>query len=385
MNIKDYFSPVDLEMKIDNQLFYENLFGNNLLVHTLKNKISNINKFKIAILGIPEERGTKNIGCKHAPDKIRNKLYYLTKNNNFPAIVDLGNFRIGKTINDTYIGLRDVIIKLLNNDVLPVIIGGSENLLYSCFLANEELKRTVNVLEINSHINIGNQEDEINEIPFLGKIIKSKYFKNFTNVGYQGYFVPHKDIALMKKLYFDTIRLGEIRSDLKEVEPIIRDSEIISININSVKQSDAPGYFSPSPNGFYSEEICQIAKFAGMSEKVSCFSLFDVNPDYDINEQTSHLAAQIIWHFIDGFCQRTNDFPFANSSEYTKYVVNISNFDTNLIFYKSKKSMRWWLEIPETISKTEKNTLIACSYNDYKKACENEMPERFWKFIQKSF
>jgi len=38
-------------------------------------------------------------------------------------------------------------------------------------------------------------------------------------------------------------------------------------------------------------------RYAGMSDKLSSFGIYEINPLFDNHDQTSHLAAQMIWYF----------------------------------------------------------------------------------------
>ena len=88
----------------------------------------------------------------------------------------------------------------------------------------------------------------------------------------------------------------------------------------------------------------------------------------------------MLWYFIEGFCFRSNEYPFGTKENYIKYIVPIE--DEELIFYKSNKTERWWIEIPfltNVNNKLKRNTLLPCTHEDYLAACEQEIPERWWK------
>lgn len=381
MKIKDYINPVSDDCFKLNNLKQNHKFGNNIKIYS--DSASFKNQYDIAIVGVSEQRDTINKGCAEAPDIIRCKLYNLTKVNKNIRIVDLGNIKIGKTINDTYSALRDVVFFLIQNNIIPIVIGGSKNLTYPIFLAYKKSLQTINLVSIDSKLGLLQEDEADNYKTYLSRIInkKSDFLFNYTNLGYQSYLVSPDEIRLMNKMFFDALRLGEVHANIVEAEPILRDADILSFNINSIKQSEAPGYYDPSPNGFYSEEVCQLAKFAGMSCKLSTFSIFDINPKFDLNNQTSHLAAQIIWYFIQGVSQCQNDSPNNNLKNHTKFIVNNYKINQNITFYKSNITSRWWVELPSLNKKG--NHIISCSYNDYKKVCNNEIPDRLWKMIQK--
>jgi hypothetical protein len=181
----------------------------------------------------------------------------------------------------------------------------------------------------------------------------------------------------------DLVRVGDVRQSIHLIEPLLRDSEAIVVNISAVRQSDAPGTALPSANGFYGEEICLLSRYSGISDKAKVFGLFDVNPDYDIRSQTSGLAAQVLWFFIEGFSQKqfeTNVLGTKVPGRFTKYHVRVTGLDDDLIFIKSNLTERWWFE-----QTTEKKGKIytACSHEDYQKANRNEVPERWIRSLER--
>jgi len=191
---------------------------------------------------------------------------------------------------------------------------------------------------------------------------------------------------MMNKLYFDVYRLGQVRDKIEESEPVIRQADMLTFDMTAIKHSDAPANPNASPNGFYAEEACQMMRYAGMNDKLSSLGIYEINPQYDESGKTAHLAAQMIWCFMDGFYNRKNDFPNRTSPDYTRFHVILQDEKYEINFYKSKKSDRWWMEIPYPPHKDlkfERHTLIPCSYKDYEMATNNEIPDRWWQTYQK--
>ncbi len=386
MNLSNYFEPINLN-KGDLDFDY----SKNQLINfiTQFNGEQNIKEFNIAILGVGEDRNaTNNNGCALAPNYIRKYLYRLVNLKGKSKIIDLGNLKIGNSIEDTYFALSAILEELIKNNVIPIIIGGSHDLTYANFLAYKKLEQTINLVTIDSKFNLGEAKKEINSNNFLTKIIlhQPNFLFNFSNIGYQSYFADKEEIDLIAKLYFDSYRLGQVQKKIEEVEPIVRNADILSFDISALRQSEAPANNNPSPNGFYGEQACQISRYAGLSDKLTSIGFYEVNPEHDINGQTAHSVAQMIWYFIDGVNNRKKDFPIGSRKSYFKYTVNINEGKNEIIFYKSDKSERWWMDVPypshEKI-KFERHLLVPCSYNDYETACKNELPNRWWQTFQK--
>nr|NQU90988.1 formimidoylglutamase [Bacteroidota bacterium] len=342
----------------------------------------------IVLIGVNEDRGSvNNSGCGAAPNEIRKYLYQLTKTSGNLRIADVGNIKQGKEITDTYFALKTTLVSLLESGTIPVILGGGQDLTYAVYLAYEELGKVINMVSVDSMFDLAKNDDVLDSGSFLSRIIlhKPNYLFNYANLGYQSHFVELNAIRLLNNLYFDIYRLGLIQNAMEEAEPVIRNADTLTFDISSIRQSDAPGNGNASPNGFYGEEVCQIMRYAGMSEKLSSIGFFEINPVFDRQGQTAHLTAQMIWYFLDGRASRIDDFP-DEEGNHIKYIVNITESKEDIIFYKSKVTDRWWMEIPvglEVDSRLRRHVMVPCSYNDYKTACNNEIPDLWWKAFQK--
>ena len=345
--------------------------------------------FEIALIGVPEDRRSLgNKGASEAPNHIRKYFYTLFSHWKNLKIVDLGNLSPGNTLEDTYFALKEVIAVLLENNILPVILGGTQDLTYANYIAYEKFNKIVNITSVDSVFDLGRGHDELNTHSWLSKIIlhQPNFLFNFTNIGYQTYYVNKESVQLMKELFFDAYRLGEVRAKLEEVEPMVRNADILSFDISSVRQSDAPGCYYSGPNGFSGVEACAISRYAGFSDKLSSIGFYGINPRYDNRGQTAHLAAQMLWYFIDGYMNRIYDLPYLHNDEYVKFNVTNEHADEDIVFLKSKKSGRWWMVIkPSNIDSNiyRPHQFIPCTYDDYKQALKNEIPDRWWKAQQK--
>jgi arginase family enzyme len=387
--IAHFFSPVNTENILGYNLLKETQLGKVFSIFNEQENFPELENIHMALIGVCESRNSENnTGCKLAPDSVRDFLYKLY-GTGFPLkVADLGNINPGHSTDDTYFALRSTIDFLIRKNIIPIIIGGSQDLTYAQFLGYKDLEQTINITAIDSIFDLGNPDEDITNHSYLGKIIlhQPNYLFNYSNIGYQTYLVDQNSLEMMNRLYFDVYRLGQIRDKIEESEPIIRQSDMISFDISAIKHSDAPANPNASPNGFYSEEACQIMRYAGMNDKLSSIGIYEINPDFDTSGKTSHLAAQMIWCFFDGFYNRKNDFPSRSNPDYLRFHVVLQDEKYEINFYKSKKSDRWWMEIPyppQKGLKFERHTLIPCSYKDYELAVNNEIPDRWWQTYQK--
>lgn len=371
--IEDFLKPTD----IDTSKF--NDFGKSVTFYL--NDLPDLEQIDIALIGVKDSKeGTDNESCSQAPDMIRAQLMKLEPAYAKMRIADLGNIAPGATFRDTAAALYMVVEELLSQHVVPIIIGGGYDLLFAQYKAYERFVKDVELVAIDSRIDLADDTTLHNII-----MHEPNYLFNLTCAGYQTYFVNQKALDVMERMYFDMHRLGFLRNNMEEAEPILRNAHIAAFNMSAIKQADAPGNYNSSPNGFTAHEACQIARYAGLSNKLRSFGLYELNPEFDNNHQTAKLAAQMIWYFIDGYYNRKNDDPYENDeSGYMKYRTSLSDSNYEILFLKSKKTDRWWMQVPHP--KTKENTIplmVPCSYNDYQTALNDEMPDRWWRAHQK--
>ena len=389
MDIDIYFEPIDLSGYEFADKTKRRRFGDAVHAYHSEPSFPDLKGMDIAIIGVQEDRNAvNNKGCSQAPNEVRKYLYRLFEGNYSSKIADLGNIKQGNQVKDTYFALSNVAKDLIKSKIIPVIIGGSQDLTFANYQAYEDLGQIINIVSVDPLFDLGQSEANIHSQSYLSKIIlhQPNYLFNYSNLGYQSYFVDQEAIDLMGNLFFDIYRLGMVQSDMEEVEPIVRNADLLSFDVSAIRHSDAPGNKNASPNGFYGEEACKIARYAGMSDKLTSIGFYELNPEYDIHGQTAHLTAQMIWYFFEGFYNRKHEFPHKDKRQFVKYHVKIEEQKDEMVFYKSKKSDRWWMEVPirsQQKVKFKRHHLIPCSYKDYETACNNDVPDRWWQAYQK--
>ena len=378
----DFLTPIDTNLMIDIKNQSSQHLSSKVVFHT-KEEFPDLSKVKIAIVGVLDNRGNLNLKNSVDISNIRKELYSLFPGNWNQTIADLGDICSGNTLDDTYFAVQKIVASLIKKNIIPIVIGGSQDITFAIYRAYDTLDQMVNLVSIDSKFDLGKEEGLNPSESYLSKIIveEPNNLFNFSNIGYQTYYNSQEEIDLLEKLYFDAYRLGEVCNTITISEPVFRDADIISIDLNSVKSSDSGNLITFVPNGFNGKEICSLARYSGISDKVSVLGLFNHNN----TKQESVLIAQIIWYFIEGVNFRSNEYPFGSKNNYLKYIVPLEEDD--IVFYKSDKTERWWIEIPffsNVNNKLKKNTLLPCTHQDYIAATNQEFPERWWKAQRKS-
>jgi len=386
MDIEMYLEPVP-DKCFENENIIDGTLGKTMLVYREGASFPDLDGVRIALIGVGEDRGSlDNIGCSDAPDAIRKALYQLFDHHEDVRIADIGNIKIGQSAADTYFAVNQIMTSLFKNKILPVVLGGSQDLTYAMYRVYEFTGQLVNIVAIDPMFDLGDDTEEINSHSYLSHVImhKPNFLFNYTNIGYQTYNVSKKSVELMKQLLFDTYRLGNMKSNIELAEPLIRNGNILSIDMSAIRAADAPGVTNPSPNGFNGEEACRMTRYAGLSSKLSSLGVFEYNPHCDINGQTAGLIAQMLWYFIDGFAGRTNDFPTTeNRDMFRHFYVQVSDIEEELEFLCNKINGKWWMSFALPGLENPKKHYIPCSKEDYQQAMNDELPDHWWQFYQK--
>jgi len=381
----DFLVPVSDKVLAHCELLPPQALGNNIFKHTARRGLPVLANATIAFLGVNESRNA----FEKKPEKldisqIRMELYKLMMGNWNATLIDMGNIEEGETVEDTYFVVKEIVAGLLEENIIPVIIGGTQDITYPTYRAFDGIKDMINLVAIDSRFDFGEDEELISSNSYMSKIITDKpnNLFNFCNIGYQSYFNAQEEIDLMERLFFDAYRLGDVAANVSLAEPLMRDAHIVSMDVRSIQSSELRGSHNFSPNGFTGREICTIARYAGISDKVSVFGIYES----ENTVQSFMLIAQIIWYFVEGTNYRIAEFPYSNSKDFTKFTVPSETEE--MVFYKSNVSGRWWVEVPSILSSHNKSNsaaLLPCIEQDYLDACNQNIPERWFKAYKKGF
>ena len=379
----DFLIPIDDTVLGVATLLPNQVLGKSIQVHTEKLGFPDLERTKIAIIGVQESRNSYYPVMKYDIDAFRREFYQLYPGNWSVSLADLGNLPSGETTEDTYYALSEITKHLRQIGIIPIILGGSQDLTVALYRSFEQSNHWVNIVSVDNRFDFSQEEELISGRSYMSEIIMQKPSRlyNFTNLGYQSYLIAQEELDLMDKLFFEAYRLGEVLDYPQKTEPVFREADIVSFDMK-VLSGLADGTFPQGmPNGIDSRTICALSRYAGISDRISVLGCFDL-----VNSTIFHkLLAQIIWYFIEGVNNRFDEYPVATSHGFTRYTVQMS--DRELVFFKSNKSQRWWMEmLTENYldNKSKGSTLLSCTHQDYLDACSDVLPDRWWKASKRS-
>ncbi len=360
--LQNWLKPLPAALNKTLESLPDSFLGKQLLLHG--EQLPDLKKVRVAIIGLDEKNA----------QPIREQLYRMAWHFPKNTVADLGNLRKAEP------GLLlPVVFELLAGKVLPLLIGGADELARAQFLAYQEAKALANLAVVHETLHL--TDPKKGYAPLLQP--RHPLLFHFSLIGYQIHQTPAATLDFLTKHHFDLVRLGRSRAALEETEPVVRDADALAFHLGALKQSEAPGVTRPSPSGFFAEEACQICRYAGLSDKLTSFGIYGYQREAEPGDQTAQVVAQMMWYFLEGFFSRKNDYP-ASTTGLTEYIVHLPQLSHHLTFWKSTKSGRWWMQVPVANKrKHDRHRLVPCSYQDYQAACREELPERLMAALQR--
>jgi formiminoglutamase len=336
-------------------------FGERIARHDTVAGLPPLQEVRAAIVGIGEEEA----------DAVRRALYRMSWPFGKMAVADLGNAR--KTDNAFVLPMLQ---ELMDSRIVPVIIGRTARLAQAQFKAHFASQPSVSLVAVDERVPFHPRLGELDG-NYLNPVMngKSRPF-HFGIVGCQSHFVDDETFQELEKINADTVRLGKARASLPDLEPVLRDADMACFHLAALKAAEAPGMANPTPSGFTCEEACQLARYAGMNDKLTSFGIYGFEQELDEQARTAQVVAQMAWYFLDGLANRRQDFP-ASMDGLTEYIVDFKGHDHTFTFWKSNKTGRWWIQVPvKTKKKHQRHRLIPCSHGDYLLTSKGELPDR---------
>lgn len=368
LNLQDFLEPVLPEELFGDQSFNEYQFGH--LIRKYETHIPELDNVSIVLLGIGEQRGDGFPEEGRAPDAIRRQFYTMYHWHKEIGIADLGNIRRGKTVSDTYAALKTITRELLDQNKVVFIFGGSHDLTLAQYQAYASREQIIEATVVDALIDL-HEEEIAPSRHFLMEMLTGhpNFIRHYNHIGIQSYFIHPRLLETLDKLRFDFYRVGRVREHMESMEPVIRQSEMVSFDMCALKAADAPAC-RLSPNGFTGDEACALMRYAGMSAKISSVGLYGYRTEADRDELTALQAAQMLWYFIDGRVVAQKEQALQNRQAFNEFHVSFEGGETS--FLKSKYTGRWWMRLPN-------EEYIPCAYEDYLLACKSQIPERWMR------
>lgn len=370
----DFLEPINLAYLSNDEGFRDTQIGKHILVHD--EEFPDISQAEMVIIGCGEMRGNGlEYDNSSSPDEIRKEFYKLFHWHNNVHVADVGNVKKGASLQDTYAALQTVVTELLEQNKKVVILGGSHDITMAQYGAYVSMEKLVEAVCVDAAIDL-NMDSVLLADNFLMDMLTSEpnFVKHYTHIGFQSFLCHPHMLETIDKLRFDCYRVGTVRDNIDEMEPAIRNSNLFSFDISSIQHAHAPAN-KLTPNGFTGEDACKLMQFAGLSKSVNTVGIYGYYPANDVEGLTAKQISHMLWYYMDGIYKSKMEADIDNKDQFNEYSLVLSDIDT--VFLQSKKTGRWWMKALD-------GKFIPCSKKDYLTASNNDIPERWMRYAERS-
>lgn len=366
LHIADFLLPVDKHQISEDVGYKEGQIGNAIAVY--EEGFPDIDEADVILVGCGEQRGAGLLTEGTAADEVRREFYALYHWHSDVTLADVGNIRMGSNLTDTYAALKLVIRELTDIGKKVLILGGSHDLTLAQYYAFADNKQAIHAAGVDAVVDI-NIDSPLRSENFVMELFTNEpnYMVHYNHLAFQSYFVPPRMLETMDKLRFDCFRVGTVKENIEEMEPVLRNCGMLSFDIKALAHAFAP-VNTASPNGLNGEEACTLMQFAGMSSNMKSIGVYGYQPENDREALTAKQISHMLWYLMDGISRGKREADISERESFNEFTTVFAEVET--VFLQSKKTGRWWIQLPD-------KNFIACSQKDYLAASSNEMPERW--------
>lgn len=296
--------------------------------------LERLSRGDIALIGFPQDEGVRRnkgrIGAAAAPGEIRTHLGRIIAPRDFdPAqtappltrtIRDLGDIPCDSDLEASQERLGETVAAVFAAGALPITLGGGHETAYGHFLGYANTARPTGIINIDTHLDVRPLRDNKGHSgsPFREAIehpSRTLVPGGYLCIGVQPHAVAAAHLDYMRTrgqtwsllsdihAYFATPQAS--RPPEFSVFPKFRQNLakqnaaglMLSIDLDAVRQSDAPGVSAPSPTGLTAEQLLALVQQL-LAGGVTSIDIVELCPHFDRDGQSARLAALVVWTAI---------------------------------------------------------------------------------------
>lgn len=371
--IIDFLEPINRYELSNDVGFKDTQLGRH--INAYEEEFPDVSNADMVLIGCGEMRGEGGINNTDGPNAVRSEFYNLFHWHKNVIVADIGNVKVGASIQDTYAALKTMVSELIEQGKRVVILGGSHDVTLAQYAAYTSLEKIIEATCVDARIDL-NMDSVLPADNFLMELLTGvpNFIRHYNHIGFQSYLVHPQMLEVIDSLRFDCFRVGKVKENIEEMEPPIRNSNLLSFDIASIQHAHAPAN-RLSPNGFTGEEACTLMQYAGMSRNMSSIGIYGYNPSLDTDSLTAKQISHLLWYIMDGIHKGKQEALLENRDDFFEFTMAFAEVQT--VFLQSKKTGRWWMQLHD-------GQFVACSKLDYLIACNNEIPERWLRAMERN-
>ncbi|WP_285768476.1 formimidoylglutamase [Peribacillus sp. SI8-4] len=262
------------------------------------------------IIGFSCEEGVRRnkgrLGSKEAPNEIRKALSSLSWHGQATdSLVDFGTIICEeRQLEAAQAELGSHVEKILSKNMFPVILGGGHETFYGHFLGVRSQvgpNAKIGILNIDAHFDLRSYEEMTSSGTMFKQILENDHLTSYMPIGIQRFGNTKKLFNTADSLGCSWILEEDLMNEITdEIENKIQnfmnehDSIILTLCMDVINASEAPGVSAPSPFGLSGKMVRQLIRNIISNRKTISFDICEVNPALDNDNRTVKLAANLI-------------------------------------------------------------------------------------------
>jgi formimidoylglutamase len=281
-----------------------------------------------AILGVPfDGASTVRTGSRHGPDAVRSALAWYTTwssdarvNMSRLRAADIGDIDVVVTdMAGTFARVRAVIRKLVERGVVPISIGGDHSIAWPILegIAAARSGRRVGIVHFDAHHDLRETHfgAESSGVPFrkalefpedavMGRNLVQIGMTEFCNSPIHAHFAEEMGVTVIPGLAVQRDGIDRAVDIALERAGDGTNGIYVSVDIDCVDQSQAPGTAAPNPCGLDGRDLQHALRRLAWDPRVLGCDIVEISPPLNINNMTGNLGAMMVLNVLMGLAMR---------------------------------------------------------------------------------
>ena len=267
-----------------------------------------------SLIGLPDDTGVKHVngrtGAAGGPAAFRTFFEKLKGDSLVKGkMQDLGDVAVQQSIEETHREIAAFITDARESSSFTIVVGGGHDLVFPHLQAYQNATDSggkLGCINIDVHLDLRPDKPVITSgSPFYmalnaglleGENLVEFGIQEYSNAEELFVFAEENKVSIVK---FDDIRNKVVSGFSKALEFLSErtDRILISLDLDSLQAAFAPGVSAPAPEGFMPSEMVEMVRLAAENPKVVSLGIYELNPEFDIDDRTARLAAVIAYQF----------------------------------------------------------------------------------------
>lgn len=262
---------------------------------------------KIGLVGFSCDEGVRRnngrVGAKDAPLALRKQLASLPWRNHVQtnSLMDFGDIVCeGHELEQAQLELGDKVSDILTNGK-AIVLGGGHETLYGQYLGVRKAvgaEASIGLLNIDAHFDMRAYDDQTSSGTMFKQILDEDPNAHYFVCGIQQYgnttalfnTAAHYNVQYFLDEQLESPQFNKDLTDFMDAHDVL----LVTLCMDVLNAAEAPGVSAPSPFGLSAIKVRDILRQMVSHKNTVSFSICEVNPSLDINNQTAKLGAYFI-------------------------------------------------------------------------------------------